>query len=793
MKLLHSSPSAIRAAFLVLLFGAIALPLLPVWQGGLRLLAGTAALLAISGYGKFRLAFGILLSASCLISLWGWCSAFLNNPVIHAIHSLTDVFGQPVGAVPDSALLVFDVFTVSALGVILWFKSNSLLSRTFTAGLSLFWLFSLLTALIVSTSEPTAGTFSQAATALSGWATWVYWGFLGLFLFQTNQQTEVALKVIALATLLVGVIVLLQWIVGDYSYYLGALDEHSSPFHRVRGTDYYHAPAALVTAMGSIAMIGVMRGRVETWPSVAAAILVGISILNNTRAISLALSTGLIVLVALMAFRRLWSLSAFALIATLVVMPNVLYLKPASEVQAPAQQTTIQNLTQANSPRSSLASAGLLVLPESVVIGSGPGLLSLPLEGNTFGGLTSTYSTHILYFDLLLMGGTPAFIFIILATIAALVSGLGQSLKDNPSRSILPTAFLGMIITFVIASIFLPQERNELVGVAFALTGLLIRNKEDMSPRFIQQFSTGIPKRSLAVIALVTFLWAIITSPIYVFPAIELIARHGREIIREQQTVFVTDPATKPIVQSLLTTLGGQPSQVQILPDGTYALEHENIWILWSPTRESKYPELVETLKRPDLLPHLYPLGIGTPEHWWVVPSAQPVVTFIFSGARDSVGFGKAVFSDAVPLMDIRLSENIRNWSRNIADRNPGTVISWPSTEPVSIEFTGRHDKRPSALAMYQLIALNHRSIQRAEFYSWTLEGATHDNNWTALDEVINYRVSQNPDLPSRFTVISDRPFERYRFKFKPSGNAGLATTSGLSEIKLHFSRLSPE
>lgn len=682
-----------------------------------------------------------------------------------------------------------------------------MLPRLFTCSLTLYWLLSLVTVLFVAANGATTDTIVQAATALSGWATWIYWGFLGLLLFHSAQQTESVIKIIALAGLLTGGIILLQWLVGDYSYFLGSLDGISSPFYRVRGTSYYHAPAALVTALGALAFIGLMRGRLEIWPTAGAAFLVAVTVLNNTRAVSLALIIGLLCLAGLIAVRRRWGAPVFALIAAVVVMSNVMYLKPAPSIEAlqtkishqtklspespivgTEQPATTANISAVNAPRVSLAYAGLGLLPKHLLLGSGPGILNLPLEGGILGGGTNTYSTHILFLDLLLMGGGPAFLFFMLAIVAALISGLRPSLVYNPNRSLAVPVILALLVAFAVASVFLPQERNEIIGVAFACAGLLLRGQKQAANLQTTQMDAKLPKGFLAAGTAAACGWAMLTSPVYVFPAIELNLYHGNEIVRERQMVFVTEPATQPILQALLKLRGAQSTQVSVLQDDSYTLEHDNFWILWSPTRENDYPELIAALEDQNFPRHPYPLGIGTPDHWWLMDSAEPVISFLFAGIRSPLAGNMRIHPNLAPYLNIRASNSIVGNPIYIADRDQTTVISWPSENRVFIEFTSNSNQLQGHLSLYQLNAFNYRSTPKTTLYSWRLNGANENNEWTVIDEIVDYAVSQDPAFPSLFSVKSDNVFKKYRLEFTPANDSKSSLYSGLSEITLHFS-----
>ncbi len=794
----------LRGAYLILLFGAITTPLLPFWQGGIRALASIIALSAIGERRKIQLALGLLMAVSGIISVGGWSASLVQSPSSHIVHALTDVFGQPVGLLPSLAVLCLDLVTITALAFALSSRNSDAFARVFTSCLVAFWLLSLASTMPVIAGGFKVNTAAKTLTALSGWTTWIYWAFLGLLLFRSDRQKQQALKVIAGAALLVGAIVIAQWVSSDYSYYLGSGDGNSSPFFRVRGTDYYHTPTALVTALGAIASIGMMPVQIRFWPALSMCILVGVTAMNNTRAISISLITGLAVLISLHAAQRRWRLATLALLAVLIMMPNVLYLKPQARVQnvhmpatgrigitarGEAKQASVDNLIKDNTPRSSLARSGIALLPNHLIVGTGPGILDLPLEGNIFGGITSTYSTHILFLDLLLMSGGAGFMFCILAFSASLIGGLRAVLIRKPGRLAANPALLAMLTSFSIASLFLPQERNELIGLAFACAGLVLSKQEHSLDHKSNRDRTSLPKSYLAILTLLACGWAIATSPAYVFPAVEFVGRHGAEAIKKRQTIYVTDQALKAVLQSLMVIRGGESARVKLLSDGIGTLNYDSAWILWSPMGEHRYRELIAELERRKYPRQMYPLGISTPSHWWVVESAQPTVTFLFTGPRDAFSTGKKVSPNIAPFGSVRVSANVRGEPRSVADSNFETAVTWPAEETSVIEFGTQTRHFPRRVIIYQLNGLYRRSAPMSSHYSWRLEGEHEHGKWILIDQVINFPLSHEPSSPSRFSVKTDRDFDKYRFVFTRPKVYESGSSLGLSEVQLHVAQ----
>ncbi len=447
----------------------------------------------------------------------------------------------------------------------------------------------------------------------------------------------------------------------------------------------------------------------------------------------------------------------------------------------------VRDLAAANAPRSSLAYAGLSLLPKYLLTGSGPGILEVPLEGNTFGGITSTYSTHILYLDLLLMSGGPAFLLCMLALVSAISAGFQHCRSHGSGSSSTHPALLGMLVAFAVSSLFLPQERNELIGLAFVGAGLLISRQTQQTTLGSKDSYNALPRRALLIIALTAGGWAVVTSPIYVFPAIELVGRHGSEIIREQQKVYVTEPANRPLLSALLKLRGGTSAQVDVLPDDINILKKDNIWILWSPTRETEYPELIEELDNRAYPKQLYPLGIGAPENWWFIPSAQPVLSFLYAGTRKIFDSGIHTYPNLAPYLAVHPSDNVGGNPKNVADRNFSSAISWLSSAEATIDFH-LDNALPGVLSVYRLVALNHQSMTRSTNYSWKVMGQLPNGEWVIIDTIERFPLSQDIHEPSWFTVSSQDSFRKIRFHFLPEEYNPDTTYAGLNEIELYFS-----
>lgn len=828
----RSVPGWLFPALLFLLCGAIALPMLPVWQGGVRLLAGIALISVLADRPGMRRMIAAVLAVCALISGAAWLAWLAAAPFDHVIHALTDVFGQPLGLLPDFSLLLYDALCVTGLLCILLRRDRrgGWPYLAFVAGLGTFWWWGVLTVAARGAGAASGAELSQMATGLSGWATWVYWAGLTLLLVRDESQVQHTLKALGIGGLIVGAAIALQWVGADFSYVIASVPGVSEGFHRVRGTDYYHAPAACIVGLTAIALLGLTGERRRFGALLGAAALIGLTILNNTRAVSLALMSALAVLLMASLWRRQWRTAAMSLLAVALVAPHLLYLKP-SLTGAPAQVSTtaaqdgwtdfgpssdptaatggtpprrvgVADVARANAPRSALAESGLAILPDAWLIGHGVGTLDLPLEGDSFGGLTSTYSTHTLYLDMALMAGIPA----LLAALVVFASGAVGTLqallgsKSSPVRAGSAAALLAMLTMFAVISLFLPQERNEVIGIAFAVAALALaaagRSSTEATGPALQHVAAWVP--GYVLIALGAAGWTILTSPTYIFPALELVVRYGAEIVRDRQHVYVNEPAMRPVLASLLRLRGGDAAQVSVLADGAQALEARQAWIVWNPGRLPAYPALASQLGKPRHPHRNQALAISMPAHWWLMPSAQPTASFLFAGARTKVPAGGLhrnvddasiqvpVLPNHAPFATIRLGPTIGGRAEHVADFNQGSAVSWNAAHNAEIRFHVP-EMAQQPLRAYRMNALINRSMQAAERYTWTMEGSADGRDWTQIDSRSGERVSHDVSRPSTYLIPDAPAFPFYRIRFVPAGNAPGAS-AGLSEMELYFS-----
>lgn len=804
-------PAWIFSASLVLLFGAIALPMLPVWQGGLRVLAICAAMVVIARSPMTRPLFAAVSLSALALSGAAWVRSLVSAPVTHAIHALTDVFGQPLGLLPDAALLVADVAAVSVLLTALASRPQRT-TRIFALALAVFFGWGVLGWAAHALVGADADTVAQMATGLSGWASWVYWAVLMAWGVSDEGRLRQAITVVGLATLTVGMVIGIQWSIHDSSYVIATIPGVSEGFQRVRGTDYYHAPAAFAVGLGVLAWVGLLRRGRLLMAGSAAAFLLAMMLLNNTRAVSLSIAGGSCVLLLGLLLKRAWLKSVLVAVVLGVVAQNVFYLKPSltreevppatastghpasASASASGSNTSVAALANANAARSSLAHGGLHMLAEKWGFGHGVGTLELPLEGDAFNGLMSTYSTHVLYLDIALMAGLPALLaFIAVFGVAGWSGWIGALKQRMVAVSHLGFSALSMLLSFIAVSLFLPQERNELIGVAFALAGMAValstRNTELQDPCVEMRP----PTRMLALVALAAFAWAVLTSPRYVFPVIELAGRYGAEIVREKQFVYVNESYFRPLLAALLQMRGADADRVHVLQDTEQVMALEQAWVLWNPVQRGQFPRIVEALGPPRHPHRNQALAITLPYNWWLMPSAQPVVSFIFAGARQepllSIPAGASaaplVLPNYAPFADIRLGASIGGNAAYVSDFNFGSAVSWAARDGAEVGFIVP-DMSERPLRIYRLVALANRSMQRVATYGWTLEGSNDGRVWSVLDRREGVALSQNAAAPSSFPLHGMQSFSRYRVRFDAVADAG-AANAGLSELEMYF------
>jgi len=328
--------------------------------------------------------------------------------------------------------------------------------------------------------------------------------------------------------------------------------------------------------------------------------------------------------------------SAFSTGETETAAVNEKRSLPPDETKA---DLDVGEVITANQGRALLFFSGLKYISEVIWTGSGIGTLEipLPLNGTAFGGINSTYSSHTLYLDIALMAGVPALLFFsIVFALAGLRFGVDAlTMKYDGSQLYRTIGLVGVMAIFLAGWLFLPQERNNLIGVGFFVASLSWVNFETAPPEY--QRTGMFTKLGFGAVATVVLFWALVTSPSYVFPALEFVARHGREIGRSDAQVGVNDAKIVPLVSTLLRLRGVGDAQVFLLPDRAKEFAKEKLWVLWNPAEDYRYRKLRKELGYQAFRDGGQEPSFKLPRHWWVAPSAQPVVMFLYAGARPEV------------------------------------------------------------------------------------------------------------------------------------------------------------
>lgn len=618
-----------------ILCGAIALPMLPVWQGAVRLVAAIVLLSILPATPTRKYVCAVFVGLG-VVSLAAWGGSLVQYPFAHMIHALTDVYGQPITLFGDSALLFFDLICVTWLCLMAismnWRRDR--LVGMYTCCALFFWIWTLFSLGSNLALGNNSSLFAQMITGASGWATWVYWAVVPIFLVRDDRDVYCLLTWAGSGGLIVGGVIAIQWLAGDYSYILDA-PNLADYFYRVRGTSYYHAPATytLVLMSGVVLALTQARSSKSKWlVGLVILFLIEVAFLNGTRALNLSLLMGALVVCFGAVRQKNYTLFFLTVLLMLYIASGIFYLKP---VKPSVADVEVKTFVEANSDRALLAISGCKLLPSVLWSGSGIGTLELPLPGTVFNGAKSTYSTHVLYLDIILMAGLPALLSILVMFSIAAWRGASCSLiTRNCDTNYRALSLLAVLVMFSVGCFFLPQERNELIGVMFLISTLALLNpkKETVHAQERVQFRWPLGMIVCAVVG-----WTFLTSPAYVFPAIEFSLRHGSSVIENDERVMVTEPLMKPLVQFFLTLCGGENSKVLLLQDSVEKLPQDKTWVLWSPARDFAYPELRHELGYQVYRQAGDAPSLQLPYNWWVLPSSQPIIDTLYIGTKSII------------------------------------------------------------------------------------------------------------------------------------------------------------
>ena len=643
--------------FGIILFGTLCLPMLPIWQGGIHLLVAFM-LVTIFPKTATRIKLGVPLFILLAMVGFGWVKSLIDNPVGHLIHSLTDIYGQPLGIIPGLAILLFELISLPALTYLL--VKNPLYRGTeiyiFISMCFAFWFWSFISLVNHLVLGVGLVESSQMMVGFSQWTTWIYMALLPLLIVRNQADLRFLLGGISLSITFVGVLILIQKIVGDYSYILDAF-HFQDYFYRVRGTAYYHASAVFIISLGFMFIITCFKENEnkKTMYLLGMVALLFVVFLNNTRGVSIALLAGAGVAFIVAVRHKKLAILSVSLLAMIVISSSILYVKPISGqdssklIESEVENLDVEPETEhlyidpglgevvvANSSRLLLLSSGLKYLQSVLWFGSGIGILELPLEGTAFNGILSTYSTHTIYLDIALMVGLPGIIlFLGIFSLSAGVCAYSTLVCVNSRQSYVFIGLFGALVIFLVGSLFFPQERNNLVGVGFFIASIILVVSR------INEADAGISIRFQKYLFFLLLLgvlgWGLVTSPSYIFPIIEFVARYGKEIADSDSKVGVTNPMLRPMLSALLKLRGVKNPDIFVLKDDPKQLPLSNTWILWSPSFDYEYPKLRKSMGYQSYRQGNVAPSIGLPDSWWVLSSAQPVVMFLYVGARPEI------------------------------------------------------------------------------------------------------------------------------------------------------------
>lgn len=674
-----------RWALFGIIAGMLALPMVPGWQGLIRLLAIYLlfhALLPRLDRGGRRALIGAI-SLGLLGFAVAWVDSAVTAPGRHIIGTLTDVYGLALPLYGGVAVTLLDLVLIGGLAALVVGRS-----RLAQAGLALgagFWALSFggpVVRGLSGTADP-----AQVAQMLAGSAEWAVWVLLlGLCLALIRKAGDAfdLLRAVAIGGVMMAAVIALQIAFSDFAYVLDAahLEDY---FYRARGTAYYHAPAVYTVAISLLILIGFFhaargaaarRGLLAAL-SVALAIVIS---LNDTRGLNLALVGGTGLFAALMLMHRDWKAMALSLVIMGIIASNMIYMKPAIGGVVPdpdVSQSLLEILSDKfeaafekpepvmlsdkapvidGSLRLVLMKSGLHAMLDHMLWGTGIGALELVIsqgEGYVF---SSTYSSHTLYIDFALMAGVPALGCFLLLCGLGFLNGLVSSFRDwRQRRNGFAPGVLGACVVIGVGAVFLPQEMNNIVALFFVFAALLLvpatpATADGADDRATSGFLHGTPgKAYTALLGLAVLGWAFLTSPTYTLPILNLVGRHGAEIARTQASVYVSTPLAAPLARVMLRLRGVPDPDVRLLPDDPDALPLDDAFIIWHPATDWRYPVLKAELPYRFIRPKSTAPSVEFPVSWWMLKSVPYAGFLLQAGDRPAID----AFADAPGVEDI--------------------------------------------------------------------------------------------------------------------------------------------
>jgi len=622
----------LRIGLCLAVAGACMLPLVPVWRAAISLIA-IAWLVTRHGPRRYRALLMTAVLGAGLIYLASMLLLCLANPAQVIIGSVQFAYGLPINTVAATAQLFGELIIAAGL-VFQTYRSASRYHRIFVASCGAFGAWAAFSA-IWNAVTIAAG---QADIVLAGATTWIDWtiaAMLSAALFRQGRLPSQFVEVLCYSAALIAAAIMIQWAIADYSYVLTTFDSLDF-FARTRASYYYHAPATqfLAFSMPVVAILAIMRPKNPLYALLVA--LCGTALfVNGTRGISLAVVVGIGALVTFLAVTRRSSnlIVAALIILVLALATQVVYVKPAA---SPAGWDAAANgFAQSNAARRELALAGMVRISQRPIVGFGPGYGELVESLDGSGQQLATVSSHVLAIDLATMGGIPALIaFAGIVMAPAFGAAVTAVRRPGSPQGLFCAGFAAALTIFILTSFFLPQENSSIIMVAMMLAGVISfsygREPDAVAP------STPLKQRRASLWGLwalsVCFAgWLVMTSPSYVFPSLEFVARYGAELKSTRAPVYTTNPTTNAILGFTLK-LAGVDVRPSVLPDEPAQLPVQSGFIVWAPADEFRYPTLRAFLGPALERPYFQWMSVKLLRSWTLINNFQPTVQFIRVG-----------------------------------------------------------------------------------------------------------------------------------------------------------------
>ena len=680
--------------FCLAILGSAILPLVPVWTGATTAIA--IVWLLLRPEMRFRAAVGTLLVATSAVYVAAWFGALVTSPSGLFIAGLVHYYGVPLGLTANGAQLAGQLLLVAALGAVGWRRGGGPY-RLFLGVCGLFAVWGALSAVW----NAATGVAEVPAETLAAAAIWAHWAALAIFgslLLDSRAALTRFLRFIFVAGALIAASLLFQYLIRDFSYVLVTADSDAL-FARVRGSYYYHAPPVQYLAFAFPIMALMLAQRRRRVLVALVTIVIGlVLVLNGTRGISLAACAGVGAFGLFLMLTRGWrdpaSLISLAMVAA--IASGIVYVKPGYSVAAPPPQqeqpvgaaetspaspqqpdaspalpATSTEVLESNSYRVNLARYGLNQVLQRPVLGLGPSNGQIVLPHNQSNQKRYELSSHILLVDLAMMGGiVSALAFAAIFVLPSIGTLIRLVRRPNSDEAMLYAGLLAALAVFGVSTLFHPQERSFIIATAVVLAGSLagVMHSPIETGPVRTRLHELLSNSALAGLVLAMGGWLLLTSPNYVFPVIEFVARYRNEI-NANTPIYTTNATFTRMLGAGLRLAGVSQPSPRTLVDDPEQLPTGSGFIVWRPSDESAYPRIREALGPASPRRFGQWMSVMLPPSWTLVNNYQPNVQFLRVGAFPNVEVavgasdGDAV-SAGVPLeLQLRPAE-IRRFDR---------------------------------------------------------------------------------------------------------------------------------